>query len=356
MSALPYGLVAARLASPPRPPVRPYVAAAAVAIAGVVLELQVRVAGIVRELPWKALAALALESASLRLVTFAAAMAAVYAIDCLVPSRAARLSLRPIVIAAVAWGAGEVIHGLLQVQPAAIRYGLASSPGALILHNTWQAVAFVLLASFYVDYSQQRQRAEERVRRVQDALMNEQRAVLQSRLAALRARVDTRLLFATLARIEQLYARSPTDAESGLDRLSDYLRGAIPQLHSPESTLGRELDFAQAYASLVSFAQASAAGLDVDLPPALRTAPFPAGVLLPLLRRALAGGSARPRLSVQPSRTGIGLRFETASPFDLADITGVRTTLAEVFGDRAQVTTAAQPQAHVLDIEVPCRG
>src|SRR5258708_29340611 len=69
----------------------------------------------------------------------------------------------------------------------------------------------------------------------------------EARLQALQAQVEPHFLFNTLAHVKWLYRRDADNGRRMLDRLVDYLHGALPQMRQSTTTLEQELQLAQAY-------------------------------------------------------------------------------------------------------------
>ncbi len=83
-------------------------------------------------------------------------------------------------------------------------------------------------------------------------------SMAEAHLQALQAQVEPHFLFNTLAHVKWLYRR---DAESGrrmLDRLVDYLHGALPQVRQSITTLEQELRSPTRTSTSSSFASAGA--------------------------------------------------------------------------------------------------
>jgi sensor histidine kinase YesM len=192
------------------------------------------------------------------------------------------------------------------------------------------------------------------------------RQLLASRLAAMQAQVEPKFLFNTLAQVETLYERDAASADRMLDHLIAYLRAALPQLRDDGSTLGREVQLAEAYLRIVQARMGSRLDFTFDIPPSLSESGFPPMLLLPIIDNALRHGlEPLPlggridgqaavegnRLSVVVSDNGVGNASGLKEGSGLATI---RERLHGLFGDDAQLAlTAAQPHGITATIELP---
>jgi LytS/YehU family sensor histidine kinase len=119
------------------------------------------------------------------------------------------------------------------------------------------------------------------------------RAVLESRLKVIQARVEPELLFEVLADVQRLYGRAPRDAEALLDDLIVYLRAALPQMRGDASTLGREAELACALLKLTEAGRDRSLNCVNRIGPELAELPFPPMVLLPLAQEAANAHATR---------------------------------------------------------------
>src|SRR5438067_8526728 len=78
-----------------------------------------------------------------------------------------------------------------------------------------------------------------------------EREALDARLHLLQAQVAPHFLFNTLANVQALVDTGSPHASAVLRSLVAYLRAAVPQLHQPDATLGRELQLVRAYLELM---------------------------------------------------------------------------------------------------------
>lgn len=109
------------------------------------------------------------------------------------------------------------------------------------------------------------------------------RAVNETLLLALRARVDPPFLIATLRDVDQLYDQSPARAERLLDQLIVFLRAALPRLYAGSSTVAKELALLDAWFEVVHLRAGGEVSIQTDIDPRARASKLPAMILLPLV-------------------------------------------------------------------------
>ncbi len=120
-----------------------------------------------------------------------------------------------------------------------------------------------------------------------DGIEMEKRA-LESRLAAMQARVEPKFLLETLAHVERLYEIDPRVADDLLKEFSVYLRAAIPRTDEPGSTVAREICLANAFLNIVGLQSGHRLVVGDAAVPLGESARMPPMVLLPLVNHALA--------------------------------------------------------------------
>ena len=117
-----------------------------------------------------------------------------------------------------------------------------------------------------------------------------EKAALQAKLSALQAQVEPHFLFNTLANLKYLMRTEPAAALTMLDHLTDYLHSALPDLRAVSSTVGRELDLAQAYLSIMRIRMGERLSFDIDAGDAVRALPMPPAMLISLVENACKHG------------------------------------------------------------------
>ena len=210
--------------------------------------------------------------------------------------------------------------------------------------------------------------ASTRMNAAQVHLALAQRSTLESRLQALQARVEPQFLFSTLARVRELYESDPARGSRVLSDLIVYLRAALPHLRQSTSTLGQEIDLAQAYVSIMRADADEHLDLHVDVTGTARAANMPSMLLLPLielvLTRRLAAGTGQGAIGVSARTEAEKLRVEIADSGQAfapegqgADLEVIRDRLHALYGDDGALTfeTSGSRGTRVL-LEIPLGG
>jgi hypothetical protein len=209
-----------------------------------------------------------------------------------------------------------------------------------VLHlMTWSA--FFIVAAEVIH---RRCLTNEAIRTAQREQASLARDVLESRLAAMQAQVEPQFLFDTLVDIEQLYQRDPARAADNLDRLITYLRVALPRLREAGSTMAAEIGLVEAYLEVVRALHDGVPALTVTLDEDCREARFYPMLLLPLVQRAVRGGSQGTptsiRIAVQRAGADIVVVLRVAAAGGCAEdreIARVRERLNGLYGAQASL-------------------
>ena len=156
---------------------------------------------------------------------------------------------------------------------------------------------------FIVDFGTNLENAEAIVRsvtrRVAGLRRAEQASVVQSatekeltvaKLSLLHAQVEPHFLYNTLASAQLLTRTDPARADQMLGNLILYLRHSLPRTEDSLSTIGDELERAQAYLDILKIRMGSRLSLQVEVPPALRSVLFPTMMLQTLVENAIKHG------------------------------------------------------------------
>lgn len=189
----------------------------------------------------------------------------------------------------------------------------------------------------------------------------------ESELKSMQAQIEPHFLFNTLSNITQLIRSNPDLAVSTLENLTTLLRGSLARTRSSESTLGQEIDFAEAYLAIQATRLQGRLRYEVELPEELRDVPLPPLLIQPLLENAVIHG-------VEPLPEG-GDILLTARQFDdevvlsvcdtgpgisehgLSSGTGLRNVRERLrlrYGTDAELTlTATFPDGLLAEIFIP---
>lgn len=196
------------------------------------------------------------------------------------------------------------------------------------------------------------------------------RQALDARLHLLQAQVAPHFLFNTLANVQALVDTGSPQASALLRALVAYLRASVPRLHETSTTLGRELDLAQAYLDLMHMRMPDRLDYALHVDEPARALPCPPILLLTLVENAvrhgidpaenggrididvrLRGG----RCVVQVRDTGVGLRAGSGGLG--TGLATLRERLRLVFGDEAHLDVSEQsPRGVRACLDLPARA
>ncbi len=193
--------------------------------------------------------------------------------------------------------------------------------------------------------------------------------MLQARLSALQAQIEPHFLFNTLANVRRLYETTPERGREMLSCLIAYLRAALPSMRSAESTLGRELDLARSFLTILQMRMGERLQFAISAEAGLLDEPMPPMVLPTLVENAIKHGLGPlpegGRIDIRARRAGDDLEIEvrdTGAGFTAARGSGVglantRSRLAGLYGSRASVQLAAgAPRGVAATLRLPLDG
>ena len=192
------------------------------------------------------------------------------------------------------------------------------------------------------------------------------RQMAEARLQMLQAQIEPHFLFNSLATILGLYRQDAREGRRLIKDLTNYLRGALPQMREATSTLRRELALSQAYLRVLQVRMGNRLKVEIDVPRPLEEASVPPMMLPTLVENAVKHGIApvpkggtvqiraeqvRGRLRVAVSDNGAGLRHVSGAGVGLAN---TRARLATLFGSDASLSVVANVNAGVTaTLELP---
>jgi Histidine kinase len=191
-----------------------------------------------------------------------------------------------------------------------------------------------------------------------------QRRVVESRLAAARARLEPQFLLHTLTEVELLYAADPRNADRVLRELTAYLRATIPELREPASTVATEVRITNAFLNILSLQSRDRAILGAGAALADRVRMLPM-ILLPLVQHAigrrplerrdeavltidLAASTERLAITIHDKEGGFSPETEHCPA-----VRQVRERLAELHGDDSRLTLRDEPPGSAVTVELP---
>jgi hypothetical protein len=196
-----------------------------------------------------------------------------------------------------------------------------------------------------------------------------ERQALDARLHLLQAQVAPHFLFNTLANVQALVDAGSPNASAVLRSLTAYLRAAVPLLHEPAATIGRELDLVRPYLELMQMRMPDRLQYAMDVDPSALEVRCPPTTLLTLVENAVRHGIdpteeggriditiARrgARCVVRVTDTGAGLH-QSANGLGTG-LTALRERLQLIFGDAAHLRLiAGAPRGAVVEIDMPAQ-
>ncbi len=192
-----------------------------------------------------------------------------------------------------------------------------------------------------------------------------EKRVLESRLAAMQARIEPKFLLETLSRVERLYEIDAHGADVLLTELSVYLRAAIPQTDDPGSTVAREIRLTNALLNIAGRQSRNRLVVRDAAAPLDESTRMPPMVLLPLINYALTHRTQRAkddesfgihvarcngmlRLTIHDRDTGFA--ESSGSEPRLAEIRG---RLAALYGEKGRLTLGDVADGSEAVLEIP---
>ena len=202
-----------------------------------------------------------------------------------------------------------------------------------------------------------------------------ERATLSAELKSLQAQVEPHFLYNTLANTRYLARHAPERAVDMLDHLIAYLRTALPDMRTPDSTLGRECDLAGHYLALMEIRFGARLVTKIDCPEWLRELPVPPMMLMSLVENAVrhgvepkpgdvrvsvtaaAGGDCRLAIVVRDDGAGLLGQQGTALLGSGVGLRNVRERLQALYGANATFELRrAADGATEAELILPARG
>ena len=219
------------------------------------------------------------------------------------------------------------------------------SQSAYALRSVWFYSAVVLMFGAWLASREREMAIAGAVREAELERARSQRALMESRLAVVQARVEPELLFAVLADVQRLYLRERTSGDRLLDDLIAYLRSALPEMRGGISTLGREIALMQTYLRILPAGRSGR--LEASSYVAVRHADqaFPPMLLLMLAQAAAEAGARQVRVEdavdSADDRYGIVVATDLAQPptgWGPATLEPLRGVVRHWFGPDATLT------------------
>jgi two-component sensor histidine kinase len=112
----------------------------------------------------------------------------------------------------------------------------------------------------------------------------------EAQLRLLQAQIEPHFLFNTLANVTSLIEPAPVKAKQMLEAFTDYLRSSLGSIRSEDSSVGAEVDLAQAYLGLIQVRMEDRLHVQIDVDLTLRTQAMPPLLIQPLVENAIQHG------------------------------------------------------------------
>ena len=112
----------------------------------------------------------------------------------------------------------------------------------------------------------------------------------EAQLRLLQAQMEPHFLFNTLANVLTLIDSDTARAKSMLESFTDYLRSSLGSMRRSDSTLGQELELAEAYLRLLQLRMDNRLRFRVEVDADVRRATLPPLLLQPLIENAIVHG------------------------------------------------------------------
>jgi hypothetical protein len=225
------------------------------------------------------------------------------------------------------------------------------------------------IAGAIVVYRQRAQSIAAQVHETEIARLQLERQRVAVQLQVLQSQIEPHFLFNTLATIRRLHQTDPTRGRETLADFIHYLRSALPEMRSPETTLGREVDLITAYLDVLRVRMGPRLEFGIDVPASLRGFAIPPLSLATLVENAVKHGLAAlpeggrldirawregPLLKIRVADTGIGLTSQGGTGTGLANL---RMRLRALYGDAGRLLLAPnEPHGLAITLHVPVGG
>jgi Histidine kinase len=117
-----------------------------------------------------------------------------------------------------------------------------------------------------------------------------EKQALDARFKLLQAQVEPHFIFNTLANVRELVIEGAPNAAQVLDHLIAYLRAAVPRINEPMSTIGQELELADAYLNIMQMRMSDRLAFSITANAEVHRLACPPMTLLTLVENAMRHG------------------------------------------------------------------
>ncbi|MBI3283456.1 MAG: histidine kinase [Burkholderiales bacterium] len=227
-------------------------------------------------------------------------------------------------------------------------------PAMSVPHPVWLMplllLGFVLLTILPAAIRFEVQRSAHEALQAEAQKHRVERQLLEARLAALQGQIEPHFLYNTLANARALIRQDGVAAEQMLNHLIAYLRVAMPDLRAATTSLGQELERAEAYLQIMQLRLGARLHFSIQAAPPARACLIPPLAVMTLVENAIqhaiepspAGGRLaiearceQEALIVEVSDDGAGFQSEGGSGVGLLNL---QERLHAVFGATAELS------------------
>ena len=226
-------------------------------------------------------------------------------------------------------------------------------PPLQFTHPTWLLpslmLGFVVITLAPEVFKREIQRQADKLLQAEQSKLYMQKQLLEARMAALQGQIEPHFLYNTLANARTLIRQDAAVAEHMLNQLITYLRAAMPDLRAATTTLGQELERADAYLQIMQIRFGQRLQFVIDANAQARACLIPPLGVMTLIENAIqhgiepkpAGGRLQIGATCQDGKlvidvidNGMGFQQELGDGIGLLNL---QERLQVLFGDAAEL-------------------
>ena len=251
-----------------------------------------------------------------------------------------RLSPRrfAVVMALVLVGLSVAVEALMALV-GGFGFGIQAFAGAtpdrlgLFLHTLWMHALYGGLAVTGLALTHREQRMQAVLNHAVVAARQSKARLDAAAARELRGQIQPERLAGLIEELRARYAQDLNHGDRLLERLTDFLRAAMPSVRTGTSTLAQELETLEAYGRLMAEVDPTAAPWTIRQIGHMPDLPFPPLVLLPAVEALAADGPLDVWLHGETDGFALDLTAAGELPDEVAE--RLRAALRSVFGKRA---------------------
>ena len=257
------------------------------------------------------------------------------------------------------WGSRTLIYEILGWP----RYDYGAMGYRFLMEYQKQILLYAVIYCVLALISYIRQTREQQLRAAQlESKLNE------ARLTALKMQLNPHFLFNTMNMISSLVHEDPAGADRMLTRLADFLRLTLRHADAQEVTLGKELEFIDAYLDIMQARFHDRLTVIIEIEPGAELVTVPHMLLQPLVENAvthatddggpgcirIAAGCRGERLHITVRDNGNGPDAPSAHEGGGIGLTNTEARLSQLYGtDHTLRVDQAEGGGCLVTVEVP---